>query len=137
MQRLRQLTFASLECDRKTRREIFLERMDGPIPWVRLLDARIAPVCPNGGGKGRQPHPLSAMLRVHCAQPFCNPATRRWRTCSARPRAFGALVGVMLEKVPDETTISTSAAGWSASQKLGSANGWTCCGAFPVLGTTG
>ncbi len=35
MQRLRQLTFASLECDRKkrkTRREIFPERMDGLIP---------------------------------------------------------------------------------------------------------
>ena len=33
MQRLRQLAFASLECDRKkrrTRHEIFPERMDGP-----------------------------------------------------------------------------------------------------------
>ena len=51
MQRLRQLTFASLECDRKkrkTRREIFLERMDGLIPWERL-EARIAPACPKGG----------------------------------------------------------------------------------------
>ncbi len=51
MQRFRQLTFASLECDRKTRREIFPERMDGPIPWERL-EARIAPACPKGGGQG-------------------------------------------------------------------------------------
>ncbi len=36
------------------------------------LEARIALVCPKGGGKGRQPHPLPAMLRVHCVQPFCN-----------------------------------------------------------------
>ncbi len=34
MQRLRQLTFASLEYDRKKRHEIFLERMDGLIPWA-------------------------------------------------------------------------------------------------------
>ena len=54
MQRLRQLTFASLECDRKkrkTRREIFPERMDGLIPWERL-ETRIAPACPKGGRKG-------------------------------------------------------------------------------------
>ncbi len=35
-QRLRQLAFASLECDRKKRREIFLERMDSLTPWARL-----------------------------------------------------------------------------------------------------
>ncbi len=35
MQRLRQLTFASLECDHKTRREIFPERMDSLIPRAR------------------------------------------------------------------------------------------------------
>ncbi len=71
MQRLRQLTFASLECDRKKRRDIFPERMDGPILWTRL-EARIAPTCPKGGGKGRQPHPLPVMLRAHCVQLFCN-----------------------------------------------------------------
>ena len=54
MQRLRQLIFASLECDRmkrRTRREIFPERMDGPIPRA-CLEARIVPVCLKGGGKG-------------------------------------------------------------------------------------
>ncbi len=38
MQRLRQLTFASLECDRKKRREIFPERMDSLIPWAHLAE---------------------------------------------------------------------------------------------------
>ena len=43
--------------------------MDGLIPWERL-EARIAPACPKGSGKGRQPYPLSVMLRVHCVQLF-------------------------------------------------------------------
>ncbi len=92
MQRLQQLTFASLECDRKTRREIFPERMDGLIPWARL-EACIAPTCPKGGGKGRQPHPLPAMLRVHCVQPFCNLSDPAMEALLARRKASGALPG--------------------------------------------
>ncbi len=91
MQRLRQLTFASLQCDRKkrrTRREIFPER----------LEARIAPACPKGGGKGRQPHPLSVMLRVHCVQPFCNLSDPMMEDQLARRRASGALPGRCLRR---------------------------------------
>ncbi len=108
MQRLRQLTFASLECDRKKRRmrhEIFPERMD----------ARIAPTHPKGGRKGRQPHPLPAMLRVHCVKPFCNLSNPAMEDMLAMPRASGCLDGASPEKVPDEATIPTSAAGWSAA----------------------
>ena len=100
MQRLRQLTFASLECDRKkrkTRREIFPERMDSLIPWERL-EARIAPACPKGGRKGRQPHPLSAMLRVHCVQLFCNLSDPMMEDRLARRRASGALPGRCLRR---------------------------------------
>ena len=97
MQRLRQLTFASLECDRKKRREIFPERMDSLIPWERL-EARIAPVYPKGGGKGRQPHPLSAMLRVHCVQLFCNLSDPMMEDRLARRRASGALPGRCLRR---------------------------------------
>ena len=89
MQRLQQLTFASLECDRKKRkkrREIFLERMDGLIPWERL-EARIAPAYPKGGGKGRQPYPLSVMLRVHCVQLFYNLSDPLMEDQLARRRA--------------------------------------------------
>ena len=62
-----QPTFADLEYQgrrRKTRRELFLERMDGLIPWQRL-ERRIRPVYPKPG-KGHRPYPLSAMLRIHC-----------------------------------------------------------------------
>ena len=47
-----QRTFADLEYDdkkRKTRRERFLERMDGLIPWERLED-RIRPIYPKRTG---------------------------------------------------------------------------------------
>ena len=64
-----QATFAELEygAKKKTRREKFLERMDGLIPWKELEDV-IEPHYPKGSGRGRRPYPLSAMLRVHCVQ---------------------------------------------------------------------
>ena len=53
------MTFAELEYDskkRRTRREIFLEKMEGLIPWQQLED-RIEPFYPKAG---RGPPPLSA-----------------------------------------------------------------------------
>ena len=64
-----QVTFSDVEYEgkkRKTRREVFLERMDGLIPWERL-EARIRPFYPKAG-RGRRPYPLSVMLRIHCVQ---------------------------------------------------------------------
>ena len=70
-----------------------LSGADGrPDPWERL-EARIAPACPKGGGKGRQPHPLSVTLRVHCVQPFCNLSDPAMEDRLARRRASGALPG--------------------------------------------
>ena len=68
-----QPTFADLEYQgkkRKTRRKLFLQRMDGLIPW-QLLEDRIRPFYPRSG-RGRPPYPLSVMLRVHCVQLFYN-----------------------------------------------------------------
>ena len=68
-----QPTFAGLEYQgkkRKTRRELFLERMDGLIPWQKL-EERIRPVY-SRPGKGRRPYPLPVMLRIHCVQLFYN-----------------------------------------------------------------
>ena len=68
-----QPTFADLEYDgkkRKTRREMFLERMDSLIPWDQL-EERIRPFYPKAG-RGRRPYELSAMLRIHCVQLFYN-----------------------------------------------------------------
>ena len=59
-----QPTFADLEYrgkKRKTRRELFLERMGGLVPWQSLED-RILPHYPKAGN-GRRPYPLSVMLR--------------------------------------------------------------------------
>ena len=53
---MEQPTFADLEFEnkkRKTRREMFLERMDELIPWQRL-EARIHPYYPKAG-RGRRP----------------------------------------------------------------------------------
>ena len=97
-----QPTFAELEFQgkkRKARRELFLERMDGLIPWQGLED-RIRPVYPKAG-KGRQPYPLALMLRIHCVQLFYNlsdpgmedPRFHGGGLCSTRPnRCAGSLV---------------------------------------------
>ena len=64
-----QATFAELYYEAKkrtTRRERFLERLDRLVPW-RQLEQRIAPHYPMPG-RGRQPYPLSLMLRVHIVQ---------------------------------------------------------------------
>ena len=95
-------TFADLEYQgkkRKTRRELFLERMEGLIPWQRL-EERINPFYPKAG-RGRHPYPLPVMLRVHCVQLFYNPrlrggrlsATRAWRICSTSPTRCGGSWG--------------------------------------------
>ena len=102
-----QKTFADLEYDnkkRKTRRERFLERMEKLIPWDRL-EARIAPVYPKGGSKGRQPYPLAMMLRVHCVQLFYNLSDPAMEDLLYEVESVRRFTGVRLEKVPDETTI--------------------------------
>ena len=68
-----QPTFADLEYQgkkRKTRRELFLERMNGLVPWQKL-EQRIRPVYAKRG-QGRRPYPLPVMLRIHCVQLFYN-----------------------------------------------------------------
>ena len=73
-----QLTFADCEFNgkrRKTRKEIFLARMEAVLPWSRMLTV-IEPVYPKAGN-GRRPYPLDTMLRIHCMQQWYN--HQRWR----------------------------------------------------------
>ena len=106
-----QPTFANLEYQgkkRKTRRGLFLERMNGLIPWQKL-EERICPVYAKLG-KGRRPYPLPVMLRIHCVQLFGNlsdlgmedlPKDLLYEAKSVR-----RFVGLDLtEALPDETTI--------------------------------
>ena len=100
---MEQPTFADVEYEskkRRTRREVFLERMDGLIPWQRL-EERIRPA-----GRGRQPYDLSVMLRVHCVQLFYNLSDPGMEDLLYEAESVRRFVGLRLsEALPDESTI--------------------------------
>ena len=102
-----QPTFADLEYQgkkRKTRRELVLERMDGLIPW-QLLEGRIRPFYPKAG-RGRQPYPLSVMLRTHCVQLFYNLSDPGMEALLYESDPVRRFVGLKLSgPLLDETTI--------------------------------
>ena len=102
-----QPTFADLEYQgkrRRTRRELFLERMDGLIPWQKL-EERIRPVYAKRG-KGRRPDPLPVMLRIHCVQLFYNLSDPGMEDLLYEAESVRRFVGLNLtEALPDETTI--------------------------------
>ena len=102
-----QPTFADLEYEsrkRKTRREVFLERMERLIPWKRL-EERIRPHYPTAG-RGRRPYPLSAMLRIHCVQLFYNLSDPGMEDLLYEAESVRRFVGLRLcGSLPDETTI--------------------------------
>ena len=102
-----QLSFAEAEYQskkRRTRREIFLARMEQLIPWAEL-EAQIGRHYPQGR-QGRPPYRLSVMLRVHCLQLFYNlsdPAMEDALYEIASMRRFAGLS--LSDPLPDETTI--------------------------------
>ena len=102
-----QPTFGELEYEgkkRKTRRERFLERMDGLIPWERL-EGLIRPYYPKAG-RGRRPYELSAMLRIHCVQLFYNLSDPGMEDLLYEAESVRRFVGLRLSgPLPDETTI--------------------------------
>ena len=104
---MRQASFSELEHDakkRKTRREEFLEKMDGLIPWERL-EGRIEPFYPKGG-RGRQPYPLATMLRVHCVQLFYDQSDPGMEDLLYEAESVRRFCGLRLSgRLPDETTI--------------------------------
>ncbi len=102
-----QRTFADVDYEskkRKTRREVFLERMDRLIPWEEL-EARIRPYYPKAG-RGRRPYALSAMLRIHCVQLFYNLSDPGMEDMLYEVESVRRFVGLKLSgALPDETTI--------------------------------
>ena len=104
---MEQATFAELEHDakkRRTRRELFLAKMDGLIPWDRL-ERRIEPFYPKSG-RGRRPYPLRAMLRVHCVQLFHNLSDPGMEDLLHEVESVRRFAGLRLTgPLPDETTI--------------------------------
>ncbi len=104
---MEQATFAELEHDakkRRTRRELFLERMGGLVPWDRLA-RRIEPFHPKGD-RGRKPYPLGTMLRVHCVQLFHNLSDPGMEDLLYEVESGRRFAGLRLtDPLPDETTI--------------------------------
>ena len=102
-----QMTFSEVEYQnkkRKTRREIFLERMEKLIPW-KQLEKKIARHYPKGEN-GRPPYPLSAMLRVHCMQLFYNLSDPAMEDALYEIESMRRFAGLRLsDRLPDETTI--------------------------------
>ena len=104
---MEQPTFSDLEYqgkERKTRRELFLERMDGLIPWQKL-EGRIHPFYPKAG-RGRHPYPLPVMLRIHCVQLFYNLSDPGMEDLLYESDPVRRFVGLKLTgPLPDEATI--------------------------------
>ena len=102
-----QPTFSDLEYQgkkRKTRREVFLERKDGLVPWQRL-EGRIRPFYPKAAN-GRRPYPIPVMLRVHCVQLFYNLSDPGMEDLLYEAESVRRFVGLRLSgALPDETTI--------------------------------
>lgn len=101
-----QMTFAETEYahkKRKTRREIFLERMDKLIPWEKL-ERDLKKYYPKGEN-GRPPYPLSSMLRVHCLQLFFNLSDGMMEDALYEIESMRVFSGLHLDRLPDETTI--------------------------------
>ncbi|WP_226649597.1 IS5 family transposase [Microbulbifer variabilis] len=104
---MHQVTFAEAEYNLKrriTRREKFLSQMNALIPWQRL-EAQIAPCYPRGK-RGRQPYPLSVMLRIHCMQLFYNLSDPAMEDALFEIESMRNFAGLTLSgPIPDETTI--------------------------------
>ncbi len=104
---MNQLTFSEAEYNnkrRKTRREKFLEQMDQLIPWKRL-EKKIKPYYPKNG-QGRQPYPMSTMLRIHCMQLFYNLSDPAMEDALYEIESMRRFAGLRLsDRLPDETTI--------------------------------
>lgn len=102
-----QLTFAEAEYatkKRKTRREVFLEKIEALIPW-KQLEKKLSKHY-HKGRTGRPPYPLSTMLRVHCLQLFYNLSDPAMEDALYEIESMRKFAGLRLsERIPDETTI--------------------------------
>src|SRR6202049_4693858 len=90
---------------RKSRRELFLEEMEGIVPWS-AMEALVRPHYAKAGN-GRQPVGLSIMLRTYFVQQWFNLSDRGVEEALYESAALRRFVGVDLgiAPEPDETTI--------------------------------
>jgi transposase, IS5 family len=102
-----QLTFAEAEFatkKKKTRREIFLEKMNKLIPWKKLEQQLVKKY--HKAKTGRPPYPLPVMLRVHAMQLFYNLSDPAMEDALYEIESMRQFAGLRLSgNLPDETTI--------------------------------
>lgn len=91
---------------KKTRKELFLEKMDQIIPWPELT-AAIEPFYPKADGAGRRPFGINRMLRIYFLQHWFQLSDPGAEDALNDSPALRSFVGIDLgqEPVPDETTI--------------------------------
>lgn len=104
---MNQFSFADIEFTskrRKTRKELFLGRMNELIPWQQL-EAQIEPFYPKAGN-GRRPYPLATMLRIHFMQNWYNMSDPAMEDALYEITSMRLFAGLSLEgAIPDHTTI--------------------------------
>jgi IS5 family transposase len=106
---MRQQTLASQgsfeRYGRKSRRELFLDKMNGIIPWS-ALEALVEPHYPKAGN-GRRPVGLMILLRVYFVQQWFNLSDPGAEEALYESPALRRFVGIDLGSAPapDETTI--------------------------------
>jgi IS5 family transposase len=102
-----QLTFADSEFNgkrRKTRKELFLARMDALLPWV-MMQGLMEPVYPKAGN-GRRPYPLDTMLRIHCMQQWYSLSDGAMEDALYEIASMRLFAKLSLDlAIPDRTTI--------------------------------
>ena len=91
---------------KRTRKEKFLEEMEGIVPWGKLVEV-IEPYYPKPEGAGRRPIGLERMLRIHFVQHWFNLSDPGVEEALYDSRALRRFVGIDLgrEPAPDETTV--------------------------------
>ncbi|MEZ6939843.1 IS5 family transposase [Aeromonas sp. S12(2024)] len=122
-----QLTFADSEFNgkrRKTRKEIFLARMDALLPWSRMQEV-IEPVYLKAGN-GRRPNPLDTMLRIHCMQQWYNLSDGAMEDALYAITSMRLFAKLSLDQaIPDRTTIM-NIRHQLARQFFDTINQWLC-----------
>ena len=102
-----QFTFADSEFNgkrRKTRKELFLARMEALLPWAMMLEV-IEPVYPKAGN-GRRPYPLDTMLRIHCMQQWYSLSDGAMEDALYEIASMRLFANLLLDQaIPDRTTI--------------------------------
>ena len=88
----------------RTRKELFLAKMENLVTWNRLV-VLIEPFYPKAGN-GRRPYPLESMLRVHCLQQWYNLSDAATEDSLYEIASMRRFAHLSLDKsIPDHTTI--------------------------------